>query len=273
MLQGKRRGIHFSDEELLVYLQQRKQEERDELWYIQDQHVTNCQECRGRVASLKQSEQLMTRALRSRFYGSYEPITASVMQRIGEPRPARFSRHKGYVIALPVVIMLATLGIFLVSAFLVNGHLSQTAGTTGTSTHASPVAGPTQVHVVQQPTAVPTIAPTAVPPMSTVAPTPIPAASMVVSNCTTSLDQALQHLRICGNNFIAGDKVVFTITYSGSKAVKRVGPVQVQSDGTFVQNLTIHSCRDVPTTIFAQDVSATSELYTTLATIHYGTCS
>ena len=55
--------------------------------------------------------------------------------------------------------------------------------------------------------------------------------------------------------------------------MKGIGPVQVQSDGTFSQNIFIRSCKDVPSVIYALDTSIKStEGQAIMSNIQYGNC-
>ncbi|HCI79035.1 MAG TPA: hypothetical protein DHW02_05045 [Ktedonobacter sp.] len=94
-----------------------------------------------------------------------------------------------------------------------------------------------------------------------------------LSNCTTNSDREKQHLHICGSNFIAGDNIVFTLVDSKGRPMKGIGPVQVQSDGTFSQNIFIRSCKDVPFGISVRGASIKYRgVLATVSNIQYGNC-
>ena len=267
-LSGKGNGKHFSNEELLVYLQQHNR--RDELWHMMHQHMLNCPECRQQIAELERTEYVLKTALSPKSYGPYPSITGPVMEQIHSSQQKAIQRQSG--MRSPGRLAVASVAIALVVLFVITfGSIflvRQTAKTPNKQVSSLATTAPTNWGIGPLPT--PTMKPTA---------TSVPiVTSPVVQGatfweCTTAFDQVKQHLRICGSNFKIGDNVVFTLVDSKGKIMKQIGPTQIPGSGTFSQNITIHSCKDVPSVIYAQDTSVKpSEDVVTLKNIWYGNC-
>ena len=273
---GRNSGPHYSDEELLAFLEQDGQ--GDERWRVMKQHVSTCTPCSRQVSELEQTITLLKQAYFSNTYDFYPSITNDVMWQTHEPKSTVVQRLSGQrsregrkrTALLPVAAMLVGSCIFVLGLILLaplmptNGHHPKT--------QVTPIVAPTAtLHVVQHATPKPTSVPATTVPTESASP-PTQGGGIAYSNCTNGLDEANHRLRICGSGLIPGDKFALTLVDKRNNIMKRVNGVQVQADGTFSQNISIHSCKDVPWAIYIQDVSLPGEQVTTLSSISYGNC-
>jgi len=267
-IHGKGSGTHFSDEELLAYLH--KDIQGNTLRKVQQQHISNCSICRTRLEELEQSEQLFILAVQASRDDYYASITEPIMSKVNGTEPVVAQHWSGtrgqgrlklaslaLVIAALVIITFGSLLLSKLPASPVLGHRSVSPSPT---VKTKGITVPS--HVNPTPTMVPTVAGTKVVQLSG-----------SIWNCTLGSDQQRQHLLICGSNFVAGDNLVLTLVNFNGKLIKKVGPIQVMVDGTFVQNIPVHSCRDVPWTIYTQDISSkVTEAALPLSGISYRKC-
>lgn len=264
---GRGKGTHFSSEELFAYLHQPNR--NDGVWKVMHQHMLSCPECRQQVAELEQSEYILRTTLGSANRMSYPSITTPVMDRIYGLKETGV-RH-GTLRAGRVLVVSVALAAIVLFAITFGSTLLARQSTKLASVKPSATVTQTIGVIPQLPTPMPTMKPT-LKSSPSVGATVVPQ-GITLLECTTNLDEVKQHLRICGSNFKAGDNIVFTLVDSKNRPMKVIGPIQVQSDGTFSQNISIHSCKDVPSVIYAQDTSIkNSEVYTTLTGIWYGNC-
>ena len=266
---GKGKGTHFGHEELFAYLHQPNR--NDDIWKVMHQHMLSCPACRAEVAGLEQAEYILRTTLSSENHMTYPSITKPVMDRIYEQQQAG-ARHwfgmqgSGRLsLASVAVIVVVLFAIIVGSRVLVPRPTSRLI-----SVASTPISTIGSVQR-QQATPTPTAKPTSIP-STTVVATDVPQ-GVTLQECTSSLDEVKQHLRICGSNFKAGDNIVFILVDSKGKQMKEIGPIQVLPDGTFSQNILIRSCKDVPSAIYAQDTSIKStEVYQKLTGIWYLNC-
>ena len=267
-IDGKGKGTHFSREELFMYMHQSNRS--DGVWRVMHQHMLTCPECREQVAELEQSEYILRTTLSPKNDMLYASIAGPVMERIyaekstgarrrfGTQHPSRLS--VAFVAVIASVLLIITIG----STFFARQSMHSITGSVATPTSVFSVP---QQHATPKPTmqTTPKPGPTAV--------KPVVSQGVTLLECTNNFDEVKQHLRICGSNFKAGDNIVFTLVDSKNRPMKEIGPIQVQNDGTFSQNISIHSCKDVPSVIYAQDTSIKkSEVYTELTGIWYPNC-
>lgn len=269
-IHGKGTGTHFSTEDLLAYLHQRNQ--GDELWHVMHQHIATCPACLKEVRNLEQAEQLLKTTLGPNFYSFYPSITEPVMEHLFGARPIqaqhRFGlRGSGRFSIVSVALVVASLFIITFGSYWLSKPQLHPANATS---HTSPTAMLTGAGITPQPTATSPMKQTVIPNPPVVT-TVLPLAT--ISDCTTSFDHVKQHLRICGSNFAIGDNLVLVLVNSNDKQIKQLGPVQIMKGGSFVAYISIHSCKDVPATIYAQDTSVLPvEDVTKLSNIHYAHC-
>lgn len=267
-IHGKGIGTHFSTDDLLAYLHQRNQ--GDDLWHVMHQHIATCPACLKEVENLEQTEQLLKTTLGPNFYSFYPLITEPVMEQLFGARPIqaqhRFGlRGSGGLVVVSVALVVASLFIITFGSYWLSKlPLHQTNATS----HSSPTTTLTVGGIVPQPTATSTMKRTA-----TLTPTTTVTSAATISDCTTSSDHVKQHLRICGSNFTVGDNLVLILVNANNKQIKQLGPVQVMKGGSIVIDISIHSCKDVPATIYALDTSVLPiEDVTKLSNIHYAHC-
>jgi hypothetical protein len=97
-------------------------------------------------------------------------------------------------------------------------------------------------------------------------------AKPTITVCTLGIDRMFSRIRICGSQFPAGDRVQLIEVIGGSQS--RLGrPVLVNKQGDFQEAWTILNCKQLPTAIYAYDVSSGSQLDSeTLQNIEFGKC-
>lgn len=270
-IHGRESGTHFSDEELFTYSQSAGQ--HDELWYIMYQHIAGCSSCRTRVTELEQSEQVFKMAVSRASDITYAPIDNAVMQRIFESKRTGAQRlfankNVGRPLVFPMALALVILSIITLSVFLLPRPAAQGGQRRVSLLPTVPIG--VKAHVSHVPTATPTGAAPVVTSTKAVTTVFVP---MTLQDCTNGLDQVKQRLRICGYNFIVGDNIVLILVNSNGKVIRWSSSIQVQRDGTFSQVIAIHSCKDVPYTIYAQDISVSkTKKSTPMSITRYKNC-
>jgi hypothetical protein len=76
--------------------------------------------------------------------------------------------------------------------------------------------------------------------------------------CTTNADKVQSRIRVCGANFIPGEKVQLVVHLASGGARTR-HPVLVDAQGYFQDSWIVANCKDVPMAIDVQDKTNSTE--------------
>jgi len=275
---------HPTDDMLLAYVRQ-----QHALWPSDiREHVALCPMCSERCAEFKViGNTLEVWAHSSAVDPSYATVSNRVMHTLYEPKAASVERMRHIISRVRGVLPVA-LVLVLLCAILLTGLVGvKIAGNVANSHKLQPVQKVPQHPTATQRVPIATLEPmptvTSVPvgpvPTTTVAPgnggltaTPTPQSgpSIAVNTpCTTVIDVIENQLHVCGTRFTPGTTV--TIDYHiGTKSKKQT--VQVGDDGTFIDVLYIHSCKDVPDAVYVQSSANPPETAQIAKNITFGTC-
>jgi hypothetical protein len=91
--------------------------------------------------------------------------------------------------------------------------------------------------------------------------------------CTTNADKAQSRMRVCGANFIPGEKVQLVV-HLASGGARTLHQVLVDAQGHFQDSWVVANCKDVPMAIDVQDQTNSPEGSLELRVSHQlGHCS
>jgi hypothetical protein len=95
-----------------------------------------------------------------------------------------------------------------------------------------------------------------------------------ITLCMTPQDRTQNRIRVCGINFTPGDRVSLYLIAAGGGQPRIRHAVTVDAQGKFIDLWVINNCRDVPSAIFAQDVSPShpTEISQWLSSIQFESC-
>ncbi len=191
----------------------------------------------------------------------------------GEPRNKAMASVS--IFSIPAVVFLAVLlGVFIALAYSISSHpgLLPFRPFGGISTVVSP---PSRFTVPAHSTPVPTATPVANStgnggPTANVTPTST-TAKPTITLCMTQADKNLSRIRFCGVNFIPGDKVELIIQI-GTNPARARHQVTVDAQGGFQDFWYINACKDVPNSVYAQDMAHAEIFSQVLQNIQFGKC-
>ncbi len=258
------------------------------------QHLANCEQCQLRYGELRHTADLLIETLadfEKKQY--YPPLTTKVFQSIQNPAAARrllrqrrqgrlwqdltLSRQKRPrnlamasipVVAIPAVLFLVLLAVFVVLAS--NNDLKQFQPVAVTSTSAALPTPSIVPHSVMTPTANPAKVVPAFPET-----TATPAGTKpTLSLCSTAADKAQMRVRFCGHNFIAGNQVQLLVYVPVGRPELR-NLLLVDASGNFQDSWVINDCKMVPLAVIASDVTPghTTDVSQVLPNIQFLNCS
>ena len=264
---------HPTNDMLLAYVRQQQRS----LWQTDIQeHIANCSSCSERCAEFKLTGSMLeTWAHTSNEDLLYATVSQRVMRAIREPKITLTERVRRSVsqvhVALPVaavMIVLFVLFVVLGANIVVNAAKSQLSQPTPLLVSPKPTARNPLPIVPFEPIPTVAVSPTVTEPVVTATPQSGPSIA-VNTACTTTMHIVLNELHVCGAHFTAKTTVV--IYYHIGTSTKKHS-VQVAANGTFTDVVYIGDCEDVPTSIYAQDITMPSEKAQIRRNITFGTC-
>jgi hypothetical protein len=204
-----------------------------------------------------QKEQVRQRALSARVDQNLRRVALTFAQHLKPGKKLSF-------VSLPVALLLALL--FLVVIVALASRLNKiptlsvqnrminvgSANATSVVAHRSvPTPLPTQRVAITS-----TVSANGSPTSAvTLTPTGMTVSQWSLQVCTTPKEQKQHMLRICGTNFIPGDKVALVVALKGSQPVQ-YRPVMVDAQGNFHQTLSVPNCKVIPVAIYVLDTTS-----------------
>ncbi|GAC1625487.1 MAG: hypothetical protein NVS4B11_21440 [Ktedonobacteraceae bacterium] len=275
---------HPTDDMLLAYVRQQQRH----LW-PQDiqEHIAICPACSTRYAEFRNIGN--TIEAWTRTYASdpaYAMVSNRVLQKLSRPKPSLSQRVLHSFSEMRTRLSVVAAAIILCFALL-TGLAVNIAGKAAGINKLQPTQ-PTIMHiptVMQQQSTVSVMpSPTVVPSGSFGATATSTAISIVTSKstslskshittnapCTTIFDVFQDHLRVCGTSFTPGSTVTILYIQAGNR--QKSHTTLVGADGTFIDTLFVHVCKDVPTAIYVQSTANPSETAQILKNIAFGDC-
>src|SRR6266571_361164 len=258
-------GMAHPDDDLLLAYTRGQLDKKLEL--IVQQHMARCQGCRQKCIQYQEDNRKLD--ILAEIHQDYPTLVPGVFQRIQQVEEAKRRRPVLRLASLPSAVVLVSLFLLFLMAIVVT--FGSGAGLPfGSGYPFQPHRG--TLTVGTQSTATPTSAPTSVPtPVLSPSPTEPSTTKPYIYLCSTAADLAQWRMRVCGDNFTPGHKLVlFYQSFDEMHRAKHQITVDKQQHFEYV--FMISSCRSVPSSLFVLDYSASGGLLATLDNISYDNC-